>query len=80
MNCNCMAEVDEKLSDQNLALDRLYLLTGSAGTALYIGTHFKNEEKRKRGDRTTKLMVSFCPFCGKKATDDTERAELREES
>lgn len=67
MNCDCMNQVDEKLADQNLALDRLYLLTDPVGSTLYISTHFKDDEKKKRGDKTTKLVVSFCPFCGQAA-------------
>lgn len=66
MNCDCITRVNEKLSDNNLALDTLFLLDSGKST-LAIGTHFKDVDKKKRGDRPTNLLVTFCPFCGTKA-------------
>jgi hypothetical protein len=70
MNCDCIKLIDEKLSERNLALDTMLLLSNPGGVALYIGTHFADKDKKKRGERPTNLLVSFCPFCGVKVADE----------
>lgn len=70
MNCDCIERVDEKLAEQNLALDATFILKPKKPySTLSISTHFKNLAKKKRGQKPTKILVTYCPFCGKKAKD-----------
>lgn len=73
MNCDCITRINEKLSEQNLALDTLFLLDQGKST-LAIGTHFKDKDKRKRGERPTNLLVTFCPFCSERATTEQQES------
>jgi hypothetical protein len=73
MNCDCIAGIDEKLADQNFALDTSFLLGENlslSAVTLSVGTHWKDESKKIRGKKPPTIVVTFCPFCGKKATDD----------
>lgn len=58
MNCNCIETINQRLKEQNLELD-----TSLMGR-LTIGTRWL---KPKRGEKPTRIAVTNCPFCGKKA-------------
>lgn len=67
MNCDCITRVDKKLADQNLALDVTFILDSkNAYNTLSISTHWKDSSKKVRGKKPTSILVSYCPFCGKK--------------
>lgn len=67
MNCECVATVNEGLATRNLELDTMFVLSKpNIPSLLYISTHWKDENKKQRGKRPTKLAVNFCPFCGVK--------------
>lgn len=73
MNCNCIQRIDEKLAEQNFALDVSFLLGDNlslTSTTLSVGTHWKDASKKIRGKKPPTIVVTFCPFCGKKATSD----------
>lgn len=71
MNCNCVNLIDEKLAEENLALDTVFILGPPFETTLAISTHWKDAEKKPRGKKPKTIIVSYCPFCGKK----TERKQ-----
>jgi hypothetical protein len=76
MNCDCIQRIDEKLAERNFALDTSFLLGEKLSTmtlALSIGTHWKDSTKRVRGKKPPTIVVTFCPFCGKRTA--TEKAE-----
>jgi hypothetical protein len=71
MNCDCIATVNEKLAEMNLALDTSIVLGKDMATAdgfLTISTHWKDSSKKVRGKKPTTIIVTFCPFCGTRAT------------
>lgn len=73
MNCDCIAGIDEKLAGQNFALDTSFLLgedLSLSAITLSIGTHWKDPSKKVRGKKPPTIIVTFCPFCGKKASGD----------
>lgn len=73
MNCDCIPRIDEKLAEQNFALDTSFLLGENlslSGVTLSVGTHWKDSSKKVRGKKPPTIVVTFCPFCGKKATKD----------
>lgn len=70
MNCDCIKRVNEKLADQNLALDVSFVLNPKqAYDSLSISTHWKDSSKKVRGKKPTSILVSYCPFCGVKARE-----------
>lgn len=76
MKCDCIETVNEKLAEQNLALDTSFVFskgmkTGSA--ELTISTHWKDAAKKQRGKKPTTIIVTFCPFCGTRADGLTEK-------
>jgi hypothetical protein len=71
MNCDCITRIDEKLAEQNFALDVAFLLgkdLSLSATTLSVGTHWKDSSKKVRGKKPPTIVVTFCPFCGKKTT------------
>lgn len=75
MNCDCIQRIDEKLAEQNLALDVSFLLgkdLSLSSTTLSVGTHWKDSSKKIRGKKPPTIVVTFCPFCGKRATKEDE--------
>jgi hypothetical protein len=77
MICDCIKSVNEKLADMNLALDVSIMFSEDmrvATDSLTISTHWKDPTKKPRGKKPTTIMVTYCPFCGVKATKDTESA------
>ena len=70
MNCDCITRVDEKLAEQNLALDVTFLISGGMQDTLSVSTHWKDSSKKVRGKKPPTIVVTFCPFCGKKATKE----------
>jgi len=75
MNCDCIQRIDEKLAEQNFALDTSFLLGKNlslTAVTLSISTHWKDPDKKVRGKKPPTIVVTFCPFCGKKANPDTE--------
>jgi hypothetical protein len=70
MNCDCITRVNKKLEDQNLALSVSFVFSNNISKAtdmLSIATHWKDSSKKPRGKKPTSILVSYCPFCGKKA-------------
>lgn len=57
---------DDKLAEENLELDTLLILSSMTAT-LFVPTRWKDESKKQRGKNPTKIVVTYCPFCGKKA-------------
>ncbi len=73
MTCDCIKLVDEKLAEQNLALDTSFTLgKGTVGQILTLSTHWKDETKKARGKKPTTLVCNFCPFCGKATAKDAK--------
>jgi hypothetical protein len=73
MNCDCIQRLNEKLAEQNFALDVSFLLgkdLSLTGTTLSVGTHWKDLSKKIRGKKPPTIVVTFCPFCGVKADKD----------
>lgn len=66
MNCNCIETINRRLKKENLELDTL-LVFGSMISTLFIPTQWKDESEKPRGKKPTKIVVIYCPFCGKKA-------------
>lgn len=67
MNCDCIERVDAKLAEQNLALDATFILEPKKPySMLSVSTHFKDLTKKKRGQKPAEILVTYCPFCGKK--------------
>jgi hypothetical protein len=78
MNCDCIARIDEKLAEQNFALDTSFLLGENLSlnaVILSIGTHWKDSSKKVRGKKPPTIIVTFCPFCGKKAANESEELQ-----
>jgi hypothetical protein len=74
MNCDCITRIDKQLAPQNFALDVSFLLgdnlsSSAMSTTLSVGTHWKDSSKKIRGKKPPTIVVTFCPFCGQKATD-----------
>ena len=73
MNCDCIERIDEKLAQQNFELDVSFLLgkdLSMSSTVLSVGTHWKDSAKKIRGKKPPTIVVTFCPFCGKKAAQE----------
>jgi hypothetical protein len=73
MNCDCIKRIDDQLAAQNFALDVSFLLgkdLSLSATTLSVGTHWKDLSKKVRGKKPPTIVVTFCPFCGKRATED----------
>lgn len=54
MNCDCVERIDEKLADQNFALDTTFLLGNDlslSAITLSVGTHWKDPAKKVRGKK-----------------------------
>lgn len=74
MNCDCIKRVNEKLAEQNLALNATFIPEPKKPySTLSISTHFKDLAKKKRGQKPMSIIVTYCPFCGKKAKDAHEQ-------
>lgn len=69
MNCDCIKRINEKLAEQNLELDTsiVGIMSPKPAIMLYVSTHWKDSTKKVRGKRPATVIVSHCPFCGKKA-------------
>ena len=75
MNCDCIAQINQLYADQNLALNTTFLLgkdLSLSGSTLSIGMRWKDSSKKIRGKKPPTIVVTFCPFCGKKAAKDKE--------
>jgi hypothetical protein len=78
MNCDCIAKIDDKLVEQNFALDTSFLLGENLSIStetLSIGTHWKDSSKKIRGKKPPSIVVTFCPFCGQRAAKDEGEAQ-----
>lgn len=67
MNCDCIKIIDDKLAEENLALDTMIILGNPVTVTLALSTHWKDDTKKVRGKKTKNIMVTLCPFCGKSA-------------
>jgi hypothetical protein len=68
MNCDCIA----------FALDTSFLLGENLSIStetLSVGTHWKDSSKKIRGKKPPTIVVTFCPFCGKRAVKDESEAQ-----
>lgn len=74
MNCDCVNLIDDKLAEENLALDTMIILSNPVSVTLALSTHWKDSAKKQRGNNTKSIIVSFCPFCGKSAERKTKAA------
>lgn len=75
MNCDCIELIDNKLAEENLALDTMIILGNPVSVTLAISTHWKDETKKPRGKKPKNIVVSLCPFCGVSAK--REQVEVR---
>lgn len=74
MNCNCLAVTNGQLAAKNLELCTAWQLQPFR-THYQIHTQFRDKSKRKRGEKPTPVLATFCPFCGTKLhNDDTPRS------
>jgi len=64
--CECLDQVNEKLSEQNTILDYSFL----ADNPRAIIATCKIESRKKLGP--IKLFAAFCPFCGVKYEEENE--------
>lgn len=72
MNCDCITAIDEKLAEQNLALDTVFInVMTTFDSMLAISTHWKDSSKKVRGKKPATIIVTFCPFCGTKVSKET---------
>ena len=76
MNCDCIKMVDEKLAEENLALDTMIILSNPGGVTLSISTHWKDAGKKPRSKKPKTILVNFCPFCGKSAEREAKAANV----
>jgi hypothetical protein len=75
MNCDCVKRINDQLAEQNFALDTSFLLSeklSSMTMTLSVGTHWKDSTKKVRGKKPPTIVVTFCPFCGKKANNEED--------
>ena len=80
MQCDCIQRIDEKLAEQNFALDVSFLLGENLSlmsTTLSVSTHWKDSSKKIRGKKPPTIVVTFCPFCGTKV--EASNGQLRQE-
>jgi hypothetical protein len=77
MNCDCIQRVDEKLAEQNLALDVTFLVMKEFKAMLSVSTHWKDPSKKPRGKKPASILVTFCPFCGTKVESERNAAPHR---
>ena len=63
--CDCIKQVNEKLSEHNGRLATGFLIRGdmSAGMRLLLATEKIDPAKRKKVPHVT---AAYCPFCGAK--------------
>ncbi len=75
MECNCINEVNKKIQkasgDPEAELDVIYTFDSGIGERLYIPYSYR--DKKKDGtytkEKSGKLTLSNCPFCGKSIKD-----------
>ncbi len=78
MNCDCITRIDEQLAPQNYALDLTFVLgedLSLSRSSLSVSTHWKDLSKKVRGKKPPTILVTFCPFCGKKAEGDSRKGK-----
>lgn len=78
MDCDCIKRINDQLAEQNFALDTSFLLGKNlslSAVTLSVGTHWKDPSKKVRGKKPPTIVITFCPFCGKKANDDKENSK-----
>lgn len=74
MNCDCIKVIDEKLAEENLALDTMIIFSNPVSVTLALSTHWIDKAKKPRGKKPKTIIVNFCPFCGKSAERKTKAA------
>jgi hypothetical protein len=77
MNCDCITRIDEQLAKQNFALDTSFLFGKNlslTAVTLSVGTHWKDSSKKIRGKKPPTIVVTFCPFCGERATSEKQES------
>lgn len=69
MNCDCITRINEKLAEQNMELNTFIvgITSPQPYTTVGVSTRWKDSTKKVRGKKPTTILVTFCPFCGKKA-------------
>lgn len=92
MNCNCIEEIEEKIKELHqpqvkASIESVrcrnitYVLSGvGAGTYISIPFGIKADAPGYRSEKGKDfgVIVSYCPFCGKKAKADKEAANAPE--
>lgn len=69
MNCDCIERVNEKLRHEfGTRLATTILIGKDISETLSISTVRLEESRAPRRKKPTPILVSFCPFCGAKAT------------
>lgn len=93
MNCNCISEIEAKIKEhhqprvkapiesvrcRNIA----YVLDEGGGTFINIPFGIKADAPGYRSEKGKDfgVIVSYCPFCGKKAKTDKEAANAKEKA
>lgn len=75
MNCDCIERVDERLKHAfgtRLATTITFNKKMGADVTLSIETVRLGDSRAPRRKKPQRILVSFCPFCGKIATRETK--------
>jgi hypothetical protein len=63
--CKCVERVNKQLAEHNTRLDELSMMnmtTGKCRQSIHVATC---KIERRKG-KAKKMLVTFCPFCGKR--------------
>lgn len=70
MNCDCMANMNERLAEHNTRLVPSFSFTfGDTKTWTTVSIQTEKIDTKKRG-RPFAALATFCPFCGTKCIED----------
>lgn len=74
MNCNCLAQIDDKLEEKNLRLTGIVLLLPSCKCVISLKTEWIDSGIAPKGMKRNppSMHSSHCPFCGIKISTDKE--------
>lgn len=68
--CDCITQINEQIRVHQTELD-VSILSGGQKDAVrvHVSTYIPYKVKTKRGQKPTRLLATYCPFCGKKYED-----------
>lgn len=69
--CDCISKIDADLKSEGQCLDATMFGERKATTMLVRTDKWKHESRR---GKPTRIIATFCPFCGEKYADS--RAEV----